>query len=122
MPTYRADSTTLPVASPQDPDESLTYEFDWTLEMTALSDTITESDWNITSGTALSVGDGVTTFASEAGTVTPAAPSIVSGALKTQVTLYGDRSSTGSVTIENTVRTTGGDVLSRSMRIPVQAR
>lgn len=121
MPTYRADSTTLPVASPHDPDESLTYEFDWTLEMTALSDTIAASDWNLM-GNALSVGDGVTTFASEAGTVTPAAPTIVSGALKTQVTLYGDGSSTGSVTIENTVRTTGGDVLSRSMRVPVQSR
>lgn len=130
MPTYAANSTTAPYLAPLDPDEVLSYEFDWQPSAADLpsgatawlesGDTIVASTWTVPAG--LAAGDGSTVVTTEAGNVTPDAPTIIDSSTKTRVWLYVNGADPGEYEIENTVRTANGIVGSRSGKIVVGSK
>lgn len=107
---------------PLDPDEALPYQVTFEEECTAMSAVIVAGAIAISvSPSGLSVGDGATTFESEAGDVTPAAPTRANSNRDVQLWLYGGAEGT-TYTVEVTVRLDNGAVVSRSMKVPVVSR
>lgn len=116
MPTYKTDATGPPDFPPFDLDEVVDLTWDWSDIMAVDTDTIVQSTW--TPGTGITVGDGVTVVASEAGNVTPVAPTIIASSTKTLV--WVSFTAPGRWLLENSVRTTNGRVYSRSAYVIAQ--